>query len=1244
LFALIDVVEEVMPKIESLESRRLMADAHPIGINFNDEALWDVNFNTAVAEAKKLGVTSVRLWLGIDSYDSRPNAWDPQPAYKDAAAVYGTSWTCTDGYIMKRAFDLHRLGFSVMLCVTPSDGIVPTSTSQVTNLFTHLKNATETQGGSNKLVDSVDYWEVGNEPDLVYFWKESETDKVAGVKSFVDKFLIPAATVLKGAGEKVISGGVSWKPEDLGNLLGQVQLRGKMSLIDYAGYHPYGEYDPDTGYNPQKDRVLGAKAVADKYGKQLFGTEWNVRGYPPTGSDTTKWARAIDENFRNVMMPNFKSLYYFALVNNWPLRKGTTSARPAGVLKHNSTWTDLSGQSIATKEAYLRTALIHNEPFYSKVYAWQFGSISGVVSNSGSTASLTGRTVFVDVNGNAAFDTGEPSATTTSTGAYTLQYSTSQAVPGTYNVRVLIPSGWQSAAPAKSLALTALKKDTNVNFTLSPSSAPPVTTGSLAGVIWRDDDADAFQDVGEVAISGRVVFVDLNNDGGQDSGEPSATTNSSGAFTINYDTATSAAGSYKLQQVLPTGWEATLTPSVTLGAGRADTGVKSASRLTPPPPTTGSLAGKAFNDADADAIEDAGETALSGRTVYVDLDDSGTLDSGEPSAVTSGTGAFTINYDTADIAAGTYTLRQQLPTGWELTLSPTITLGANRTDTGVKSGSRVTPPPASAGTIAGRLCKVVNGVDVFDASETAIASRVIFVDLDGSGSLDTGEPSATTNGNGDYSIYYDTAIVAAGDYTLSQQLPTGWEQTTAATQVTLAAGGAASGVDLGSRLIPVAGTVSGTVWQDDDADGTLNGAEAVLADRGLFLDLNNNNTADTGEPTATTAADGTFTLNYSVEPGSAAKVRLDAVAGWETTTTPSSLTLAGGDTTDVLIGTRVKPIVTTGSVAGKVWNDTDADGIVDTNTNEQMVGGRVVFIDLDGNGALNGNEPSATSASDGTFKIDYDVAVITAGTYNLRQVLPTGWQQTTPIVQITVAGDSNETGYEIGTRQTTDPKTASITGFLWNDTDADGVVDSGESRTGARTVYIDANGNGQLDTGEKSVSSDSQGVYKFTGLAAGTYNITRVFPSGYRLSNGVNGSVPVTITAGQQKTGVNVGTTTGTVTPPPPTGTDPKTGVIGGFLWNDTDADGVVDSSESRTGSRTVYIDTNGNNKLDTGEKSVSADSQGNYKFTGLAAGTYFVTRVFPTGYRISNGTNGHLTITLAAAQQVLNANIGTRT
>jgi hypothetical protein len=73
-------------------------------------------------------------------------------------------------------------------------------------------------------------------------------------------------------------------------------------------------------------------------------------------------------------------------------------------------------------------------------------------------------------------------------------------------------------------------------------------------------------------------------------------------------------------------------------------------------------------------------------------------------------------------------------------------------------------------------------------------------------------------------------------------------------------------------------------------------------------------------------------------------------------------------------------------------------------------------------------------------------------------------------------------------------------------------------------IYIDANNNNQRDSGEKTATSNSSGVYTLSGLGAGTYIVRRHgTPANYTITTGSNGDHNVTLSAGQDKTGVNVG-------------------------------------------------------------------------------------------------------------------------
>jgi hypothetical protein len=77
----------------------------------------------------------------------------------------------------------------------------------------------------------------------------------------------------------------------------------------------------------------------------------------------------------------------------------------------------------------------------------------------------------------------------------------------------------------------------------------------------------------------------------------------------------------------------------------------------------------------------------------------------------------------------------------------------------------------------------------------------------------------------------------------------------------------------------------------------------------------------------------------------------------------------------------------------------------------------------------------------------------------------------------------------------------------------------------------------------------------------------------------------------------------------------------------------VKESGEARLKGWTVWIDRDGDNTLDAGEGLLS-DSNGNWKFKDLAAGTYVVRIVQQSGYMRTTPTGaGTYTITLSAGQ-----------
>ena len=214
--------------------------------------------------------------------------------------------------------------------------------------------------------------------------------------------------------------------------------------------------------------------------------------------------------------------------------------------------------------------------------------------------------------------------------------------------------------------------------------------------------------------------------------------------------------------------------------------------------------------------------------------------------------------------------------------------------------------------------------------------------------------------------------------------------------------------------------------------------------------------------------------------------------------------------------------------------------------------------------------------------------------------------------------------------------TGSISGTFFYDSNHNSVWNSGEPISPSWGVYIDMNNDGKYDTGDKEIIATSSGTYSFTGLAAGTYVIRGTTASGWTQTSPANGGgQTITLSAGQNVTGVNIGEYHGILT-------SVATGSISGTFFYDSNANGVWNSGESISPSWGVYIDANNDGKYDTGDKELIASTSGTYTFTGLAAGTYVIRGTTAVNWKQTSPANGGAqVVTLSAGQNATGVNFG---
>jgi protocatechuate 3,4-dioxygenase beta subunit len=188
---------------------------------------------------------------------------------------------------------------------------------------------------------------------------------------------------------------------------------------------------------------------------------------------------------------------------------------------------------------------------------------------------------------------------------------------------------------------------------------------------------------------------------------------------------------------------------------------------------------------------------------------------------------------------------------------------------------------------------------------------------------------------------------------------------------------------------------------------------------------------------------------------------------------------------------------------------------------------------------------------------------------------------------------------------------------VWVDANHDGIQDASEAGLANVTVKLYDTSNTLVGT----TTTDANGIYGFSSLAAGTYTVQFVAPSGYTISpkdqgsddskdsdvdpsTGKTGSY--TLTTGQTNTTIDCGMY---VTP----------ASLGDFVWLDANKNGIQDAGEAGISGVTVNLYNSSSALVGT----TTTDANGAYSFTNLAPGTYTVGFVAPSGYTISPKDQG---------------------
>ena len=765
---------------------------------------------------------------------------------------------------------------------------------------------------------------------------------------------------------------------------------------------------------------------------------------------------------------------------------------------------------------------------------------------------LNGVTVFVDTDSDGVLDPGEISTVTAGDGAYTLSVP-----PGTHSVVVktdTLPAGSSNVADRDSDNDSEAGVTVNSGDSITDVDFEYMETGTVSGHLYYDTNGNGTQDIGEPNLANvDVVVTDVNDTlhtVSTDANGDWTATAPPGSTTANVDETDT-----DFTDVVPVDFTQTEGDDPTTVTALAGTNASAGNDGYYKPAAIGN---RVWLDENGDGMQDAGEAGISGVRVYVDSNGDNAYTPGEPNAVTDSNG----NYLLKNLTPGNHAVRVDTTTlpdsGLNLifdedsdTASPdgktsvTVTAGGSHLTAGfgynwVSKGETDSPASGATGAIGDRIWNDADGDGVQDSNEVGIVGITVNLLTDDNGDGEYGgsgdNPATTTTTGPDGRYIFDG--LAPGSYVV----------------------------------------------------------EVVSSD----LDTAGYNTIPTGDPDSNIPPDGKTTSPVVLAPGD---VFVNADFGYNV-----------DDDTDPITVDKNSGF----SIGDRIYLDADASGtysVVDTG----IAGVSVVLEDASGNiiGTAITDE-SGAYRFDGLPDDDYTVKVVDNA--NLLDGLsitadPDGGADNESNVTLSGNNLDQDFGYAptghsggeglIGDRIFLD----SGNGFGGA---PDGDYDVGEGIEGVTVLLYDGTGATLLAT----TSTDKYGRYEFGNLdTSATYQVhvdTATLPNGgIGLTNsidpdGSNDSVSTvdlnTETDGTVGDGIvldqNFGYTAGT----------PNT--ISGTIWDDTNADGILNETGNGIFGVTVILRDNNGNIVGT----TVTNGSGNYRFGNLPNGTYTVDVVDTTG------------------------------
>ncbi|EMI21720.1 fibrinogen-binding protein [Rhodopirellula maiorica SM1] len=417
----------------------------------------------------------------------------------------------------------------------------------------------------------------------------------------------------------------------------------------------------------------------------------------------------------------------------------------------------------------------------------------------------------------------------------------------------------------------------------------------------------------------------------------------------------------------------------------------------------GGVRGSKFDDENGNGVRDADEGVLPGVTIYLDLNDNGSLDQTsdgilEPSTVTDTNG----NYEFTDIAAGSYVIREVVPEGYQQTFP---VAGNSRLFATVFDG-----PPNEVRELDPHTGKLKNafsidGLRSFYVNGLAFDGHTLYA-LDSSGTLFEADPDSGTvwdqwrlpNGRWDGLAVIDGQLYAndtIADKILvidpttntivrnltfdasSNARPFGGLGEFTATDGTSSLLGSIGGSTQIGFFDPDLGTLTGMMTHR-----SIGGSDLGLAGIGDEIYVGFDDIAGTIE-----VYDADNSFRRTLQAGG----RVSGLAGAVMQDPAHRVEIGPGQTLANLDFGNQNQV---GEIHGSKFEDVNGNGVQDQG--EGPIVGVTIYLDRNNNGAFDPGELSTQTIEDGSYSF-IDIPI---GDYVVREVATSDFRQTTPSTEM----------------------------------------------------------------------------------------------------------------------------------------------------------------------------------------------------------------------------------------------------